>query len=108
MLYVKSCIWRTTIGYVSGRVWHGWHDGTTAWVQQAEKTNMAETHTANGGTGFYVICLLGYHSTHERFVMPIVGPLLEYLAFMCGCETLKGHPAVSNYPPVILLSLASV
>ena len=66
---------------------------------------MAETHTANGGTGFYVICLLGYHSTHERFVMPIVGQLLEYLAFMYGCEALKGHPAVSN---LILLSLASV
>ena len=62
----------------------------------------------NGGTGFYVNRLLGYHSTLERFVIAIVGQLLEYLAFMCGREELKRYPAVSNYLPVILLSLASV
>ena len=62
----------------------------------------------NGGTGFYVNRLLGYHSTLERFVMGIVGQLLEYLAFMCGRNAQKRHPAVSNYLPVILLFLASV
>ena len=40
-------------------------------------------HTA----GFYDNRLLGYHSTHERFVMAIVG---HCFAFMCTCEALNG------------------
>ena len=40
--------------------------------------------------GFYANWLLGYHSTHERLFVAIVGwLLLEYFAYMCKCEALN-------------------